>query len=156
MRLWTLHPKYLDSKGLVAVWREALLAKAVLEDRTNGYKNHPQLNRFIDTNNPIQAITYYLNTLFKEAESRGYHFDQTKIVSASGTKDFVIYVTEGQVKYEFELLKAKLENRNKEQLKKLSEESKILINEIFILRKGSIEAWEKPKKEILSRLSMYG
>ena len=27
MRLWTLHPKYLDAAGLVALWREALLAQ---------------------------------------------------------------------------------------------------------------------------------
>lgn len=27
MRLWSLHPRYLDSKGLVALWCEALLAK---------------------------------------------------------------------------------------------------------------------------------
>jgi len=25
MRLWTLHPKYLDARGLVALWREGLL-----------------------------------------------------------------------------------------------------------------------------------
>ncbi|WP_338140756.1 pyrimidine dimer DNA glycosylase/endonuclease V [Candidatus Nitrotoga sp. 1052] len=28
MRLWTLHPCYLDSRGLVALWREALLAQS--------------------------------------------------------------------------------------------------------------------------------
>ena len=46
MRLWSVHPKYLDSKGLVALWREALLAKQVLEGGTKGYRNHPQLDRF--------------------------------------------------------------------------------------------------------------
>jgi len=44
MRIWSLHPKYLDSKGMVALWREALLAKQVLLNKTKGYKNHPQLN----------------------------------------------------------------------------------------------------------------
>jgi hypothetical protein len=29
---------------LVAVWREGLLAQAVLQGKTNGYKNHPQLD----------------------------------------------------------------------------------------------------------------
>ncbi|MEN6399799.1 MAG: pyrimidine dimer DNA glycosylase/endonuclease V, partial [Rectinema sp.] len=29
MRLWTLHPQYLDQKGLTAAWREGLLAKKV-------------------------------------------------------------------------------------------------------------------------------
>jgi hypothetical protein len=31
MRLWSLHPRYLDAKGLQAVWREGLLAKKVLQ-----------------------------------------------------------------------------------------------------------------------------
>ncbi len=34
MRLWTLHPKYLDPRGLVALWREALFAQAVLRGWT--------------------------------------------------------------------------------------------------------------------------
>ena len=46
MRLWSVHPKYLDARGLVALWREALLAQAVLRGRTNGYVHHPQLQRF--------------------------------------------------------------------------------------------------------------
>ena len=50
MRLWSLHPKYLDIKGLVACWREGLLARKVLLDQTKGYKNHPQLIRFNRSN----------------------------------------------------------------------------------------------------------
>jgi hypothetical protein len=46
MRLWTIHPRYLDSQGLVALWREALLARAVLRGETRGYRHHPQLIRF--------------------------------------------------------------------------------------------------------------
>lgn len=46
MRLWTISFKYLDAKGLVALWREALLAKNVLAGLIKGYKNHPQLDRF--------------------------------------------------------------------------------------------------------------
>ena len=41
MKLWSIHPKYLDAKGLVALWREALLAQKVLDGKTEGYKNHP-------------------------------------------------------------------------------------------------------------------
>jgi hypothetical protein len=36
MRLWSLHLKYLDAKGLVAVW--GLLAKKVSKEKTKGYK----------------------------------------------------------------------------------------------------------------------
>ena len=39
MRLWSLRPKYLDSQGLVALWREGLLAQAVLRGKTRGYRN---------------------------------------------------------------------------------------------------------------------
>jgi hypothetical protein len=33
MRLWSLHPEYLDANGLVALWREALLAQAFLQGK---------------------------------------------------------------------------------------------------------------------------
>lgn len=37
MRIWSLHPSYLDAKGLVALWRETLLAQKVLLGATVGY-----------------------------------------------------------------------------------------------------------------------
>ena len=46
MRLWSLHPSYLDSAGLVALWQEGLLARKVLSSQTKGYIHHPQLHRF--------------------------------------------------------------------------------------------------------------
>jgi hypothetical protein len=57
MRLWSIHPGYLDAKGLVALWREALLAQNVLLRNTKGYKKHPQLEQFNNTSNPIGAIS---------------------------------------------------------------------------------------------------
>jgi len=38
MRLWSIHPSYLDRQGLLAVWREGLLALKVLKGETIGYK----------------------------------------------------------------------------------------------------------------------
>ncbi len=67
MRIWSIHPKYLDTKGLVALWRETLLAKNVLTGNTKGYKNHPQLLRFKNTENPLDAINQYLTEIYKEA-----------------------------------------------------------------------------------------
>ncbi|MGA2330816.1 MAG: pyrimidine dimer DNA glycosylase/endonuclease V [Syntrophales bacterium] len=46
MRLWSLHPGYVDARGLVALWREGMLARKVLQHQTKGYKNHLQLHRF--------------------------------------------------------------------------------------------------------------
>ena len=81
MRIWSLHPQYLDAKGLVALWRETLLAKHVLENKTKGYKNHPQLNRFKRTKNPVDSINHYLFFVLQEARVRNYKFDAAKIAS---------------------------------------------------------------------------
>lgn len=84
MRLWTLHPKYLDPKGLVALWREGLLARAVLRNGTTGYRHHPQLLRFQSHSTPRTAISAYLAAVLLESEGRGYSFDATKVGPVRG------------------------------------------------------------------------
>lgn len=79
MRLWSLHPKYLDPKGLVALWREALLARAVLRGETRGYRHHPQLQRFQAHATPRMAINAYLMAVHAEATARGYNFDRSAL-----------------------------------------------------------------------------
>src|ERR1051325_10653632 len=100
MRLWTLHPKYLDSKGLVALWREALLARAVLRGQTRGYRHHPQLHRFSDHPSPRRAICACLSAVHSEALRRGYAFDRRKVGPAHRAEP--IAVTRGQVEYEWQ------------------------------------------------------
>lgn len=109
MRLWTLHPKYLDSRGLVALWREALLAQAVLTGRTRGYVNHPQLIRFRETLSPTASIAHYLLEIHAEAARRGYRFDAGKISLAGPVE--LIEVTSGQLDYEWAHLTLKLRLR---------------------------------------------
>src|SRR6185503_20356424 len=98
MRIWSIHPQYLDAKGLVALWREALLAKHVLEGRTKGYKNHPQLIRFKNAADPQKAINQYLAIVFEEACARGYQFDRKKINWRF--KPVTLFVTRGQINFE--------------------------------------------------------
>ena len=88
MRLWTVHPKHLDTKGLLAAWREGLLAQKVLQGRTRGYRNHPRLIRFRAHKDPVEAIAAYLHFVYKEALARGYNFDLTKI--AGGKRRIVL------------------------------------------------------------------
>ena len=109
MRLWSLHPAYLDSRGLVALWREALLAQAVLVGRTKGYRRHPQLSRFRDRNDPPASIAAYLKAVHEEATARGYNFDAGRIVSscAAGRID----VPAGQIALEWTHLMKKLADR---------------------------------------------
>ncbi|MFI5209112.1 MAG: pyrimidine dimer DNA glycosylase/endonuclease V, partial [Gemmatimonadales bacterium] len=72
MRLWSLHPRYLDAKGLVALWREGLLAKAVLQGKTRGYRHHPQLERWMRAVDPVASMNAYLVEVWREADRRGY------------------------------------------------------------------------------------
>src|SRR5580698_5921397 len=110
MRLWTLHPRYLDSKGLVAAWREALLAQKVLDGKTKGYRNHPQLLRFKEQADPLAAIGSFLAGLLGEADDRGYNFDGTKILRRKGRRR--IEETTGQLRFEWAHLRAKLRSRS--------------------------------------------
>ncbi|MGC8744276.1 MAG: pyrimidine dimer DNA glycosylase/endonuclease V [Verrucomicrobiia bacterium] len=145
MRLWSLNPKYLDAKGLVALWREGLLAKKALEGKTVGYRNHPQLIRFKKSIDPLRAINSFLSYVYLEAVSRGYSFDEKKIVMLKDVG--LITVTGGQIRYEFEHLKRKLKIRDINKFREISNcpSSTIEPNPIFKLVKGGIEEWEKAK-----------
>ncbi len=140
MRLWTIHPVYLDSKGLVALWREGLLAQNVLAGHTVGYKNHPQLHRFKDTTNPTGAIASYLRYVFQEAVQRRYRFDKSKIMNKRLKGK--IKVTQGQVEYERSHLAKKLKKRDPVKFKQLCDIKTIDIHPIFIRVQGGIEEWE--------------
>jgi Pyrimidine dimer DNA glycosylase len=140
MRLWSIHPAYLDAKGLVALWREALLAQKILQGKTKGYKNHPQLIRFRNTKNPIGAIADYLRYIVGEADKRGYKFDRNKIAN----EEFKgrIAVTKGQVEYEFAHLSGKLKKRDPDLYMQLSKVKKINIHPMFKQISGDVEDWE--------------
>lgn len=144
MRLWSIHPKYLDSVGLVTLWRETLLAQKVLQGKTEGYKNHSQLIRFKNHCNPLGAIASYLYEIWKEAKRRGYNFDQNKISRIKRVKKIV--VTKLQLKYEFKWLCKKLKNRCPVKLKELSQLKEIEQHLLFKVVNGDIADWEKVKR----------
>jgi hypothetical protein len=139
MRLWSLDPSLLDAKGLVALWREGLLAQKVLAGKTRGYRSHPQLERFRNTGNPCGAIADYLRTVLAESQRRGYRFDAAKI--SAGSFEERIPVTKGQLEYEFRHLKRKCSMRNPECYRKLCA-AKISAHPLFRIIDGDIEPWE--------------
>lgn len=143
MRLWSLKPEIMDSKGLVACWRESLLASNVLQGKTVGYRNHPQLNRFKKTSDPIQYISNYLHTLCNEADRRGYNFNRSKIPNRYMVIE-KIPVTIGQIVYEFDFLKKKVLCRTGDW--KYFDKPVSYINDNFYLVSGDIEDWEKVKE----------
>jgi hypothetical protein len=143
MRLWSLHPKYLDAQGLVALWREGLLAQKVLWGKTRGYKKHPQLERFKDHPQPKAAIAAYLFQVREEARGRGYQFDPKKIGREKAKRK--IPVTTGQLKYEFYWLLRKLKKRAPKQYRLLFALKKIQTNPFFRIVPGAVQSWEKLK-----------
>ncbi|MFS0491089.1 pyrimidine dimer DNA glycosylase/endonuclease V [Leadbetterella byssophila] len=139
MRLWSLHPCYLDTKGLLALWREALLAKNVLEGMTKGYKNHPQLDRFKKYG--PEFIHPFLQVVYEEAHARGYRFDQSKFNKLSFSTP--IPVTTGQIAFEKEHLLRKLQERAPGWIKNLEITQNPRLNPLFIRVDGEIEPWER-------------
>ena len=140
MRIWSLHPKYLDSKGLVALWRETLLAKHVLEGKTTGYIHHPQLSRFKQAQNPVDCINQYLSHVYKEATLRGYSFNKDKIDWKFDLS--TLSVTRGQLKYEMTHLLNKLMIRDARIYHDLVNKTKIEAHPLCKLVEGDIEEWE--------------
>lgn len=142
MRLWSLHPRYLDARGLVALWREALLAQAVLGGKTRGYRNHPQLQRFRAQASPVSAIATYLRAVHEEARARGYSFDAARI--APGGAAPPIAVTQGQLGFEWRHLMAKLEARAPERRKGMDATGAVEPHPLFCVVPGGIADWERP------------
>lgn len=142
MRIWSLHPSYLDRQGLVAGWREALLAQAVLAGRTRGYRHHPQLVRFQACVAPVAAIGAYLHELRTEATSRGYRFDPTRILEPTATVT-QLTVTDGQLAHEWAHLMAKLTVRSPERARELAGTTAPLSHPLFEVVPGAVAPWEK-------------
>jgi hypothetical protein len=140
MRLWSVHPKYLDAKGLVALWREGLLAKAVLSGKTQGYRAHPQLLRFREYPTPLLAINHYLAAVLSEAQARGYRFDARKI--DPGAAVYRIPVTSGQLHYEWAHLLRKLRARTPEKARLCATVKHPEPHPLFFLVNGPIAPWE--------------
>jgi len=141
MRLWTLHPMYLDSAGLVALWREALLARAVLRGHTNGYRYHPQLQRFRECRSPRSAINAYITAVYAEARSRNYRFDASKLGCIAANERIV--TTRGQLKYEWCRLLEKLRRRDVQAYEIFRCESSPAAHPLFTVVPGPICAWER-------------
>jgi hypothetical protein len=140
MRIWSIHPKYLDTKGLLALWRETLLAKNVLQNNTKGYKNHPQLTRFKNSDNPLRGINQYLAAVYQESVTRGFHFNKDKFNVCQ--EQVNITVTRRQIEYESKHLLKKLKTRDRERYHRLLKETDIEPHPLFKVANGEIEEWE--------------
>jgi hypothetical protein len=144
LRLWSLHPKYLDARGLVALWREALLAQAVLKGETKGYVHHPQLHRFREQRSPVGSIAEYLRAVRVEAASRGYRFAGGKVSRSRAHGRLT--VTRGQLALEWEHLLEKLRTRDPERHAALQAVARPQAHPLFRVVRGHVAAWERTSR----------
>ena len=141
MRLWTVHPKYLDARGLVALWREALLARAVLRGTTRGYRHHPQLTRFREQARPVECLNQYLAAVHAEACRRRYAFDHRKLGRARPA--LRITETTGQLAAEWVHLLSKLRERAPERYQEMVTTRHPAAHPLFRMVRGRVRAWER-------------
>lgn len=147
MRLWSLDPALLDQKGLVACWREALLAQKVLRGLTTGYRHHPQLDRFWAHPDRVNAIGAYLTALADVADERGYNFDRSRIVETNAQPE-LIEVTDGQLKLEYRILCAKVRNRDLDWYQAMLSQDEPNVpsqHRLFKVIPGEVADWERAK-----------
>ncbi|MCW4385695.1 pyrimidine dimer DNA glycosylase/endonuclease V [Salinibacterium sp. SYSU T00001] len=142
MRLWSVHPQFLDRQALIAGWREGLLAQSVIGKTSGGYVNHPQLLRFRAAEEPLSAMGAFLMALVEEADARGYRFAREKILVPPTASPVLLDLTEGQLDYEWRHLMSKLEVRNPELALRFADASP-LPHPLFRVVPGSVEHWER-------------
>lgn len=146
MRLWSLHPSWLDRQGLTACWREGLLAQAVLAGRTQGYTQHPQLARFRQQPEPVVAVAAYLHAVADEARARGYRFDPTRVDVPDSPRTRTtprIPVTDGQLDLEWRHLLRKLAVRSPDRYVAAVRAGAPTPHPLFVVVPGDVEAWER-------------
>ncbi len=143
MRIWSLHPRQFDRQALIACWREALLAQAVLAGRTKGYTNHPQLTRFREPENGVAVIGAYLTGLADEADARSYSFDRTRILMPNPPQP-LLTVNHGQLAYEWDHLLTKLQHRSPETWTRWKH-MLAAPHPIFEVVSGPIADWERTR-----------
>ncbi len=154
MRLWSIHPSYLDARGLTACWREGLLARKVLLGETEGYQHHPQLERFRAQAEPVAVLDRYLLAIWEEAARRGFAFNREKIGPHFSEKHLT--VTTGQLAYEWQHLKEKLKVRSRERYERLATITTPAPHPSFTVIEGVVADWEKTRSETRMQDSLEG
>ncbi|MDO5719896.1 MAG: pyrimidine dimer DNA glycosylase/endonuclease V [Actinomycetaceae bacterium] len=142
MRLWSVHPQFLDRQGFLGTWREALLAQKVLAGLTRGYTRHPQLERFRAQTDPLASIGVYLSALAEEADARGYRFDRSRIMQPADAVT-PMEVTRGQLEYEWAHLLVKVQTRDIDHFEKIRD-CEPLPHPLFTVVAGPMATWERP------------
>jgi hypothetical protein len=141
MRIWSIHPKYLDSKELLNLWNETIQAKNEFLTKFSGHFSNKQLERFLDLKNPLEAINSYMSSIYREAVKRDFSVDDS-FMDWDFDDSIQIPVTAGQISHEISKLKSRLRERDEKKLQKLNGRTFLELHPIFYSVPGTIEEWE--------------
>lgn len=133
MRLWSIHPKYLDKHALIALWREGLLAQKALSGKGLVDEANVQLVRFKKSANPVRAIGSYLSFVASEGAKQGCKLNHERILQPNFEAKFMT-TDVAQMELEVEQLKARMKTRNKDKFKLLTDVHKFEANPVFTLQ----------------------
>lgn len=147
MRLWSIHPKYLDNRSLMVFWNDAILAKSSILGKIDFHSPHFQRFKYID--NKEHVLNVYMKEIFLEGSKRNLNFDKNQIedifLLPLLTSD-LIDLTYGQLKFEFELLVDKFKSTNNNEALEFLMNSYIKDDQIeslvFHLTDGPMESWD--------------
>lgn len=90
MRIWTLHPRYLDDATLREAWRDGLAARRRLVAGSKGRPTDPLIHAIAACKHPVRVIDAYLSHLHQEAQRRGKAFDRSRIDGARAGAGFAV------------------------------------------------------------------
>ncbi|OQB09054.1 MAG: hypothetical protein BWY21_00959 [Parcubacteria group bacterium ADurb.Bin216] len=151
MRLWSIHPVYLDDIGLSRCYYEGIGGlKTML-----GMQRHPQLNRFKQSKDPVNNLKYYLIHVYTESvfrEKDYKHFELLEDLCLKSYKPDYIPVSNKQLEFEIRWLVGKMSTErcynSHQKIERLmydyqNKNISSLTHHLFNVVDGEIEDWER-------------
>lgn len=122
MSLWSVHPRYLDNKGLISAWNRGLQLQKQLSTEPARNTGNSQLIMFSRQEKPLHAIGSYLSFIASEGCRRGYKFTHEKILYPNFDEELLPIDSE-QLRSENQMLQNRLKTRDKNRYQQLSSQS---------------------------------
>ena len=150
MRVWTIHPRYLDRKELRLSWSSGLKALKVLSQPKIYNRFQSGLSVFRTQSEPLFALTSYLLEIAKEGKRRGMDMDVSNLPKLPKDFRLKIPVSVQRVRSDRQLLIKHLARIGKKHVEKFESMRASLTHPLFFLHTDDKPgAWE-----LISKISL--
>lgn len=152
MRVWTIHPKYLNRKELSACWHDGLRALKVLSEPEKYQRFYEGLSVFRVQSEPVYALAKYLQAIGKEGVKRGLQMDLSLLPEVPKDFRLKIPVSEERIASERKLLTKRLAGLGRWHLRKFQSMLPGRTNPLFFVQNDNHPSpWEIISRVGLSR-----